>query len=95
MRAPELHHALQGNPSLAKLKDRALRRIAEEQNTLVALADLVRTLTAVRPPDKYGEQYSLDDWVRLIDSRDFKAARLFLTSHGLCSPQGGANGPPR
>jgi hypothetical protein len=82
MRTRELPEILQyDKPSFETLKHFAVRQLADEANTIVALIDLVKNLKGVREPEKWAEHYSLDEWVRLINTARYKEARLWLLNH--------------
>ena len=85
-RAPELPAILQpDNPGLDTLKVRALHALAEASNHLAELTTLVQKLQSVRKPDQYAPHYNLDDWARLVERGEYRAARLWLLSHGVCA----------
>jgi hypothetical protein len=90
MTAPELDPALQGAPSLATQKNRALHKLAEEVNLMVQLIDRLKACTGLRPRDKYSpDPYLPDDHLRAIERGDYRRAYQLITAHGnSISPQG-------
>ena len=77
MRSPELLPVLQATTlSLDTLRTRALHRLAETANTITELMNLVQKLNGVRESDKFGVQYSHDDWYSLIEGPLQRRAQL-------------------
>ncbi len=89
MRAPELHAALQGTPSLTTQRHRALHKLAEEVNLLVELMDRLKVCTGLRPCDRYSpDPYQPDDHLRAIERGDYKRAHHLLAVYGVSTSNG-------
>jgi hypothetical protein len=81
-RAPELHPWLQGTPSHETYKARVLHKLYAEINLLTQLGDLLKLCPGLREPEKWGEQYSSDDHLRLIETGRYRDALKLITTRG-------------
>jgi hypothetical protein len=81
-RAPELNPLLQGTPTLETYTARVLQRLYEDINLMLELAERLKAFNGLREPDKYGEQYTPDQHLRLIEEGRYSAARALIVTRG-------------
>lgn len=76
--------ALQGTPSLATRKYRAIEKLAAEANLILQLMDRLKACTSLRQCDSWSpDHYQLDDHIRAIERGDYQRAYKLITSYGV------------